>query len=51
MLKGENNLDLETKDHIIQILKTYPGALIVISHEDAFLEAISVETYYDVENI
>jgi ATPase subunit of ABC transporter with duplicated ATPase domains len=27
-----NNLDLETKTHVVQALKEYPGAMIIISH-------------------
>ncbi len=45
-----NNLDLETRDHIIQVLKDYPGAMIVISHDEDFLKAISIDSYYDIEN-
>jgi len=45
-----NNLDLETREHVINVLKAYPGALLVISHDEDFLEAIQVERYYDVEN-
>ncbi len=37
-----NNLDLETKEHVIQVLKEYPGALIVVSHDNDFLEAIGI---------
>lgn len=36
-----NNLDLETKDHISQILKEYPGAMIIVSHDEGFLEEIT----------
>ncbi|RZI46285.1 ABC-F family ATP-binding cassette domain-containing protein [Candidatus Finniella inopinata] len=41
-----NNIDLETRDHVVQILKGYPGTLIAISHDDDFLKAIGVEAYY-----
>ena len=44
-----NNLDLETRDHVIQVLKEYPGAMIVISHDDDFLREIIVNTYYILE--
>ena len=37
-----NNLDLETKDHIVQVLKEYPGAIIAISHDADFLEEIEI---------
>lgn len=38
-----NNLDLETKEHVIQVLKQYPGAMIIVSHEEDFLQAIEVD--------
>ncbi len=44
-----NNLDLETKDHVIQVLKAYPGAMIVISHEADFLEEIEISEVVDVK--
>lgn len=37
-----NNLDLETRAHVIQILQEYPGAMIVISHDADFLLAVGV---------
>lgn len=43
-----NNLDLETKEHIIQVLQNYPGAIIIISHEKYFLEAIQIDCYYKI---
>jgi len=43
-----NNLDLETKEHVIQVLKEYPGAMIIVSHEEDFLEAIGIEYTYTV---
>ncbi len=45
-----NNLDLETREHVIQVLKNYPGALLVISHDEDFLQAIGIETFYHVKN-
>jgi ATPase subunit of ABC transporter with duplicated ATPase domains len=38
-----NNLDLETKDHVVNVLNQYPGTLIVISHDEDFLTKINVE--------
>jgi hypothetical protein len=35
-----NNLDLETRNHLVQALQAFPGAMIVISHDDAFLGEI-----------
>lgn len=43
-----NNLDLETKDHMIQVLQSYPGAMIVISHDADFLEKIGVNSYFKI---
>jgi ATPase subunit of ABC transporter with duplicated ATPase domains len=43
-----NNLDLETKEHIIQILKEYPGTMIVISHDQGFLEEIGIEEFINL---
>jgi ATPase subunit of ABC transporter with duplicated ATPase domains len=37
-----NNLDLETRDHVIQVLKNYPGAFIIVSHDENFLDALQV---------
>lgn len=44
-----NNLDLETKEHISQVLKAYPGAMIVISHDADFLEEIGVNEVVDIQ--
>jgi ATPase subunit of ABC transporter with duplicated ATPase domains len=38
-----NNLDLETKAHIVEVLKEYPGAIIAVSHDEDFLEEIGIE--------
>lgn len=43
-----NNLDLETREHVIQVLKAYPGAMIVISHDEDFLKTISIEIFYAI---
>jgi ATPase subunit of ABC transporter with duplicated ATPase domains len=40
-----NNIDLETRDHIVEILRDYPAAMIVISHDETFLEEIRVEKW------
>ena len=45
-----NNVDLETRDHIIQVLKDYPGAMIVISHDNDFLNAIHMTKSYHIHN-
>ncbi|MFI4918322.1 MAG: ABC-F family ATP-binding cassette domain-containing protein [Legionellales bacterium] len=43
-----NNLDLETRAHVIQVLQEYPGAMILISHDEDFLKAIQIETIYQI---
>lgn len=45
-----NNVDRETKEHILKVLNEYPGAIIVISHDQDFLQALTIDTYYSVEN-
>ena len=44
-----NNLDLETRGHVIEVLKNYPGAMIVISHDADFLEEIGINEVADVQ--
>ncbi len=45
-----NNLDLETKEHVAQVLRYYPGAMIVISHDANFLEEIGVNHYLKISD-
>lgn len=44
-----NNLDIETIDHVIQTLKNYPGAMIVISHDTNFIKEVGGFTEVCVE--
>ncbi len=46
-----NNLNFMTKQHIIQILQQYPGVIIVLSHDEDFLQAINITHYYDINNM
>jgi ATPase subunit of ABC transporter with duplicated ATPase domains len=50
LILGEvtNNLDLATKQHVIEVLSDYPGALLVISHEDFFLQDIKVSEKFNL---
>lgn len=41
-----NNVDLETRTHIIAVLCKFPAAMLVISHDKDFLESIHIETKY-----
>ncbi|MDR1475430.1 MAG: ATP-binding cassette domain-containing protein [Holosporales bacterium] len=43
-----NNIDLETRDHIIEILREYRGAMLVISHDEFFLVAAHIERRLNV---
>jgi ATPase subunit of ABC transporter with duplicated ATPase domains len=45
-----NNLDIETRDYVVQVIKSYPGAIVVISHDTDFLKEIGVvDEVFDVE--
>jgi ATPase subunit of ABC transporter with duplicated ATPase domains len=44
-----NNIDLETKEHIIQVLKDYPGSILLISHDQDFLDQVEVHKYYELD--
>ena len=44
-----NNLDLETKTHVIEVLRQYPGAMIVISHDEDFLDDVGITDKINVE--
>ena len=44
-----NHLDLDSIRVIEQALKTYMGALLVISHDAKFLENIGINKYYDYQ--
>lgn len=44
-----NNLDIETREHVIQVLREFPGAMIIISHDKAFLEAICIDAIYEIK--
>lgn len=48
-----NNLDISSLNQVAELLKGYQGALLVISHDQAFLEDIGIETtvYLDEEGI
>jgi ATPase subunit of ABC transporter with duplicated ATPase domains len=38
-----NNLDLATREHMIQVLREYPGAMILISHDDDLARQVGAE--------
>lgn len=43
-----NNIDLTTRNHIIQVLRGYPGAMLIISHDREFLEQLAINDYYNL---
>lgn len=45
-----NNIDLDTREHIIEVLREYPGAMIVISHDIQFLEKLGISSIYETKN-
>lgn len=45
-----NNIDLETKEHLIQVLCEYPGSMILICHDQNFVDSIAIDSYYVIEN-
>lgn len=43
-----NNLDIETREHIIQVLNAYEGAMLIISHDEDFVKAIGIDHIFNV---
>lgn len=44
-----NNIDLETKEHVIEVLNGYKGAMILVSHDKDFVKQIGVNRTYEVK--
>ena len=44
-----NNIDLETKKHVTEVLKEYYGALLIISHDNAFLKDLEISHFYEIK--
>lgn len=45
-----NNLDIVSVEQVAQALDAYRGALIVVSHDDRFLERIGVQTVLELDS-
>lgn len=41
-----NHLDVDSKDYIINYLRSYNGTILVISHDIEFLDAVTTQTLY-----
>ena len=44
-----NNLDLHSIDELVSALDSYRGGLIVVSHDDAFLERVRIDTWVTLD--
>ena len=45
-----NNIDMKTKEHVTQVLKEYPGAMIIVSHDTAFFEDLKISHFYEIKS-
>lgn len=45
-----NNIDLETREHVIEVLEAYPGAMIIVTHDPEFLKRLSITTVYETKD-
>ncbi len=45
-----NNIDVETKEHLIQVLSAYPGALIMVDHDQQFIADLCLDSHYQTRS-
>lgn len=45
-----NNLDIETKQHVLIVLNNYPGAYLLICHEEEFVKQLALDYVYQIKN-
>lgn len=46
-----NNLDTTMRGHMIDVLTSYPGAMLLISHDEGFLDAVGRVERYDCKPV
>ena len=43
-----NNLDIETKNHVLDVLKEYGGILILVSHDEEFIKNLGISGVFEI---
>ena len=46
-----NNLDLDTVDQVVEVLRAYRGAVLVVSHDDAFLDRLGLDLTLELDPV
>lgn len=44
----ENHLDIDSRQLLAQAIRDFTGAVILVSHDDAFIEETQIENYFDL---